>query len=80
MPNKKIHKPFVIKKDVNGQHFVETVGRNRKIGFVSESFLRRQGADRAVKSLIKYVYEAITLIDGDMSRIGELIDDKSVNK
>lgn len=75
--DKKIHKLFVIKKSLNGQHMVETVSRNRRIGFVTETFQRRQGAERAIKTIIKQIYESITLIDGDWSRINELIDDRT---
>lgn len=75
--DKKIHKLFRIKYSLDGQILVGTISRNGKIGFVTETFHRHQGAERAIKTLLKQVYEAITLIDGDWSRINELIDDRT---
>jgi uncharacterized protein YegP (UPF0339 family) len=77
MQDKKTHKLFALKKAVNGQHYIETVSRNRKIGFVTEQFKRRQGAERAVKTLLIQIYEALMSIDGEFARIGELIDDRT---
>lgn len=78
MATKKIHKPFVLKANRKGQHFVETVNRNRRIGYVTESYDRRQGADRAIISHLKLMQRALASIDNDLSRVGELIEDQTI--
>jgi uncharacterized protein YegP (UPF0339 family) len=79
---KKLPRPFILKDSDDGQFFSTIVypRGNREVAYTTETYTQKQKAKQAIHQIAINIYEALYLIDFDMSRLDELIDDQTEDK
>lgn len=81
-PEDNIPQPFVIEDSENGEFYSNThwPDGNKGIGFTTETYTRKEKVKKAIIKHIQDVYAALSAINFDLSRSGELIKDNTKRK